>query len=196
VKKISMAALTGLITALLVVPQLGSSQTVVARTGTQIRTEIAQTISSKVNHNNDTFQLVVKDGFFFKNPEALKGAVVDGHVEGVTPAAATHKATMNVIFDDIALANGTKIVIHALPTSIKTFEPKTHHLRDAGLIVGAAVAGHMVSSKTGHKGGTLAGAAGGFALANSLKSDIVVKKGTEVKLKLTQDLVPMAAVSN
>jgi hypothetical protein len=44
----------------------------------------------------------------------------------------------------------------------------------------------MIARK--HHGG-LAGAAAGFALATSLKSDIVLKQGTLVKLKMTQGLV-------
>jgi hypothetical protein len=41
-----------------------------------------------------------------------------------TPAGPTHKATMSIIFDDVRL-------------------PENHLLRDTGVIVGAAVVGHV-----------------------------------------------------
>ena len=71
------------------------------------------------------------------------------------------------------------------------FEPKTHHFRDAAIIVGGAVAGHM-AAKQMHGG--LAGAAAGFALVSTLKSDVNVKKGTVIGLALLDDLVSNAPV--
>jgi hypothetical protein len=79
--------------------------------------------------------------------------------------------------------------IDAKVTSTKALEPKTHRLRDVGLIVGGAVVGHITSKRTGIEHGTLAGAAAGFALATSLKSDIDVKRGTIVHLKLNAPVV-------
>ena len=58
------------------------------------------------------------------------------------------------------------------------------------MIVGSAVAGHIVSKKTGVGGGTLAGAAAGFAIVSAMKSDLTIKPGTIVKLKLLHDITP------
>jgi hypothetical protein len=150
-------------------------------------------LSSKTSQNGDPFTLTITGSLFHPHKE-LQGAVIDGHVENVTPASATHKATMNLIFDDITFADGTKQPISVVVNKLSIIEPKTHHIRDVGLIVGGAVAGHIVSKKTGHGGGTLAGAAAGFALASSMKSDIDIKPGTIVQLKLKSDLtVPAAA---
>jgi hypothetical protein len=150
-------------------------------------------LSSKTSQNGDPFTLTITGSFFHPHPQ-LTGAVVDGHVENVTPASATHKATMSLIFDDITFADGTKEPISVIVNKLSEVEPKTHHIRDVGLIVGGAVAGHIVSKKTGHGGGTLAGAAAGFALASSMKSDIEIKPGTIVQLKLKSELaVPAAA---
>jgi hypothetical protein len=128
------------------------------------------------------------EGFFHHAPAALRGAKIEGHVENVSAAHMGHGATMNVILDDIVTKDGTKAPIDASVTSIKEFEPKTHHLRDAALVVGGAVAGHIEGKRHGIKHGGLAGAAAGFALATSLKSDIDVKKGTIVHLKLNQPI--------
>ncbi|MGH7706494.1 MAG: hypothetical protein ACREM8_03205 [Vulcanimicrobiaceae bacterium] len=168
-------------------PHYGSAQTVLAHRGSEVYAVLGQTLSSKSNHDGDTFVLAEKETFFHHNP-ALKGATIDGHVENVSPASPTHKATMNVILDDIVLPDGSKAPIHATIVDLKTFEPKTHKLRDAGIIVGSAVAGHVVSGKTGKKGGTLVGAVAGAAIVSGLKSDVVVKKGTVVRLRLLDDV--------
>ncbi len=154
--------------------------------GTEIDGVLQQALSSKTNHNGDKFSLTLHDGFWHKNPPALKGTTLVGHLENVTPAGPTHKATMTVIADGFMTPGGALLPIHAKLISLSVFEPHTHTIRDAGIIFGAAVAGHMVAGKN-HGG--LAGAAAGVALVSTLKSDIVVKQGTLVKLKLTEDLL-------
>ena len=161
--------------------------TVLTKRGALIDGKMTTGLSSKTSHNGDPFSLTITDSLFHRHPE-LKGAMVDGHVESVTPASATHKATMSIIFDDITFPDGKKEPVSVAVAKLSQLEPKTHHIRDVGIIIGGAVAGHVVSKKTGHGGGTLAGAAAGFALASSMKSDIVIKPGTIIQLKLLQDL--------
>ena len=180
-------AAAGALTVLIALSMPASAQTVLAKRGTDISGALQQTLNSKTSHDGDTFTINQKDTFFHKHPE-LHGGVIEGHVENVTPAGPTHKATMTLVFDDVKLPDGSTVPYVAKLTSVSVFEPRTHHIRDAGLIVGGAVAGHMAGSKAGIKHGGLAGAGAGFALASTLKSDINVKKGTIVKMKLTQDL--------
>lgn len=176
-----------------VLPALAFAQDApLAPKGAQFEAKFDQRISSKTAHDGDRFTLTEHEGLFHHAPAALKGAKVEGHVENVVAAGATHKASMNVIFDDVVLANGTTVAAALKPTSMKSFEPKTHHVRDVGLILGGAVVGHMAA---GRRHGGLAGAAGGFALANGLKSDVVVKAGTIVHLKLTAPLTTAPANS-
>jgi hypothetical protein len=163
------------------------AQSPLAPKGTTIQGRLTTTLDSGKLHDGDTFTLTQHQGFFHHAPPALVGATIDGHVEAVTPASATHKATMNVIFDDMKLANGTTVPIDARVTSMGEFQAHNHLLRDSALIVGGYVVGHHVAGR--HHGG-LAGAAGGFALATHLKSNVVVKRGTLVDLKLNSDLVP------
>jgi hypothetical protein len=164
----------------------------VVKKGTEIGGTLQQALSSKTSHNGDPFTLAEKDTFWHKVPAALKGGVIEGHLEGVTPASATHKATMSIIFDDIRMPGGQVLPIHAKLVSFTVFEAKTHHIRDAGIIIGTAVVGHMAASKAGVQHGGLAGAAAGFALVSTMKSDIVVNPGTLVKLKLLDDLTASA----
>jgi len=165
--------------------------TPVAKKGDIVYGTLQQTLNSKTNHDNDPFQLSQKDSFFHHNP-ALHGGVIEGHLENVSPAGPTHKATMSIIFDDVKLPDGSTAPFHAQVLSLKDFEPKTHLFRDTAIVVGGAVTGHMLAGKAGMKHGGVAGAAAGFALASTMKSDINVKQGTVVKLKLSEDVVPAA----
>jgi hypothetical protein len=174
------------------VAALAQSSDVITKKGALIEAKVTTPISSKTSQSGDPFSLQITDSLFHHHPE-LKGAVVDGHLENVTPASATHKATLSLIFDDITFGDGGKEPISVVVNKLSQVEPKTHHIRDIGIIVGGAVAGHIVSKKTGHGGGTLAGAAAGFALVSSLKSDIVIKPGTIIQLKLKADIDEPAA---
>jgi hypothetical protein len=171
--------------ALLATIDAASADNVLAKKGAEVDGTLQQTLNSKTNHDGDTFTLVERDTFFHHN-DALHGATIDGHLENVTPASATHKATLVVVFDDVKLPDGSTVPIDPRIKSLSVFEPKTHHIRDVGLIVGGAIAGHMVA-KQHH--GALAGAAAGFALSSTLKSDVNVKSGTLVKLIMKRDLV-------
>jgi len=162
-----------------------------APSGATVMGKLQSTLDSGKLHDGDTFQLLTQDTFFHKT--ALKGDIIDGHVENVVSAGPTHKAMMNVIFDDVRTPDGAIHPIDAHVTSMGTFKPHSHLMRDTALVIGGAVAGHVVSKKTGHGGGTFAGAAAGFALASSLKSNIVVKKGTIIELKLVRPVMMQAA---
>lgn len=161
-----------------------TADTILAKKGAEVDGTLQQTLNSKTNHAGDTFVLLERDTFFHHN-DALHGATIEGHLENVTPASATHKATMLVVFDDIKMPDGSTVAFDPRIKSLSAFEPKTHHVRDLGLIVGGAAAGHMLRGKS-HGG--VAGAAAGFALSSTLKSNIIVKKGTLVKLVMKSDV--------
>lgn len=190
-KTFAALVLAAAVTAAVTPPAL--AQTVLAHRGASVNATLEQTLDSGRAHDGDTFALVAKDTFFTK-AGPLKGATIEGHIESVTSASPRHKASMNIIFDDVKMADGTTAAVRAHVASMKELEPKTHKMRDATMIVGGAVAGHMLSKKTGKKGGTLAGAAAGFMLASSMKSNIVLKRGTVIKLTFDQDVIAGSAV--
>ena len=164
------------------------AQSPLAPKGAEFEAKIDQELSTKRLHNGDTFTLTEHEGFFHKAPAALKGAKVDGHVENVSAAHMGHGATLTLVFDDVQLTDGRKVPADLKLTSVKALEPKKHLLRDATFIVGGAVVGHHLAKSKGMQHGGAAGAAAGFALAASMKSDIVVKRGTLFHLKLNSDL--------
>lgn len=166
--------------------------TVLVQKGAQLDGTLNETLDSGKDPSGKTFSLTEHEGIFVKNP-ALKGATIDGHIENVSPANGIKgkKASMSVVIDDIKMPDGALISpVQISIKSLKDFEPKTHHLRNTAVIIGSAVAGHFVSKKTGHKGGTLAGAATGFALVNSMKSNIVLRRGTLVRMRVNEAIVP------
>ncbi len=169
------------------VAALAQSSAVLTKHGALLEGKVTTAISSKTSQNGDPFTLQVTDSFFHHHPE-LKGDTINGHLENVTPAGPTHKATLSLIFDNITFTDGSTEPISVVVNKLSEVEPKTHHIRDIGIIVGGAVAGQIVSKKVGHGGGTLAGAAAGFALASTMKSDIVIKPGTVIQLKLKADI--------
>jgi hypothetical protein len=156
--------------------------------GAEVDGSLQQPISSKLNHNGDRFTLAQTDTFWHHKPQ-LKGAIIDGHVENVSPAGPAKKATLSLVFDDITLADGSTVPLSAQLISLKEVEPQTHKIRDTGIILGSAFTGHLVSKNTGKNGGTLAGAAAGVALVATLKDDIKVKRGTVLRLKLLKPIV-------
>ncbi len=164
------------------------AQSAYAPAGAHFEARLDRELSTKRLHDGDTFTMTEHEGFFHHAPPALKGARIEGHVENVSAAHVGHGATMHVILDDVVMADGTTMSIDAAITSLKEFEPRTHHLRDAAIVLGAAVTGHVTGKKHGMSHGGLVGAGAGIVLATSLKSDIVVKKGTLVHLKLNEPL--------
>jgi hypothetical protein len=153
--------------------------------GTSFDTILQQDLSTGKNRNNDRFTLRVKGG-----NQTLKDAVIQGHLEDVVKAAKGKKASLHLVFDDIKLANGAAapLDVTLVNTQVET-KTKGKFVQNAGIILAGAVAGKFVGDKTKFKHGTLAG--GGAAAAYVLSSpggEVVLKKGTNVKLKLKTPL--------
>jgi hypothetical protein len=158
---------------------------VLVAAGTTFDTDMQQEVSTAKNRDNDTFILKIKSG----NP-VLKDGKIEGHVEGVVKAAKGKKAQLNLVFDDITLKNGDKLPIDAtlVNTQIET-KTKGKFLQNAGIILGGVAAGHFVGNKASFKHGGLAGGAAATAyVLSSPGGEVVMKKGTDVKLKLKTPL--------
>ncbi|MDQ6781145.1 MAG: hypothetical protein M3Z37_08375, partial [Candidatus Eremiobacteraeota bacterium] len=150
--------------------------------GTDFYGKLQQPISSKTSHEGDAFQLQHSDTLLHKDP-ALRGAVIDGHLENVQAAGPLRKPGMTIVFDSITLADGTKDRIDAKLVSLHAFDAKTHHLRTIGMMIGGAMAGHVLRNHTG-KGSGMLGAAGGYVLSQTMKTDISVPAGTVLEVRL------------
>ena len=89
--------------------------------------------------------------------------------------------------------NGSAVPIHA--QLLSALRPQTRRLRNAALIVGGTVAGHYLGKRTGMKHGGLAGAAAATAFVLADKSDMVLNRGSVLRLRLTQPVNLAAAAS-
>ena len=153
--------------------------------GTSFDTILQQDLSTGKNRNNDRFTLRVKGG-----NKTLKDAVIQGHLEDVVKAAKGKKASLHLVFDDIQFANGSAapIDVTLVNTQVET-KTKGKFVQNAGIILAGAAAGNFLGNKAKFKHGAVAG--GGAAAAYVLSSpggEVVLKKGTNVKLKLKKPL--------
>jgi hypothetical protein len=165
---------------------------VVAAPGTMFYGELDKPIGTEISHDGDTFSLSETNKLARKNP-ALAGAVIDAHIEGVRAAGPMRNPAMTIVFDDIRLADGTKEPVNVTVVSVKQFDPKTHHLRTLGMMLGGAIAGHMAAAHTGARHGALMGAVGGYMLSQTLKTDVAVPAGTVVTLRFKEPVTGNAA---
>jgi hypothetical protein len=167
---------------------------VIAASNSEFYGKLDKPIGTKTSHNGDAFTLTQTDTLFHKAP-ALHGAVIDGHVDGVVAAGPMKNPAMTIVFDDIRLADGTKEPVNVVLVSTKQFDPKSHKLRTIGLMIGGAVAGHTLAATTGRKHGALTGAAGGYVLSQTLKTDVAVPAGSVVVLRFKSPVTAGASAA-
>ncbi len=163
--------------------------TIVAPAGITLETDLQQELSTAKNRNDEKFTAKIKNGSVSKYP-ALKDAVVEGHLENVTKASKGKKATFNLFFDGIKLKNGQTIPVDAalVNTQVES-KTKGQFLKNTGIIIGGAVAGHFAGKQADFKNGGLAGAAAATAFVlSSPGGEVVLKKGTDLQLKLKSNL--------
>jgi hypothetical protein len=159
--------------------------------GTTINTDLQQELSSGKNKNNDKFSIKIKSGSVSKYP-AFKDATIEGHLEKVVKATKGKKTELDLVFDDVKLKSGELIPIEAdlVNTQIET-KTKGQFLKNAGIILGGTVAGHFIGDKANFKHGKMAGAAAATAFVlSSPGGEVVLKKGTDLQLKLKANLDP------
>jgi hypothetical protein len=159
--------------------------------GTTIDTDLQQEISTAKSKNKEKFTAKIKNGSVSKYP-ALKDAVIEGHLEDVNKAAKGKKAKLNLFFDDVKLKNGELLPIEAslVNTQVES-KTKGQFLKNAGIILGGTVAGNFIGDKTKFKHGKMAGAAAATAFVlSSPGGEVVLKKGTDLQLKLKSNLDP------
>lgn len=153
--------------------------------GTSFDTTLQQDLSTGKNRDNERFTLRVKGG-----NKILKDAVIQGHLEDVVKAAKGKKASLHLVFDDIQLANGSAypIDVTLVNTEVET-KTKGKFVQNAGIILAGAVTGHFLGNKAKVKyGGVAGGAAAAAYVLSSPGGEVVLKKGSNVKLKLKTPL--------
>lgn len=162
---------------------------VLVKAGARFQGRLQQEISTKKDHDGDTFTIVQHDTFLHSGDPALKGAVIDGHLENVSAAGLGKKPSLTLVFDDMKLPDGTTAPIHVKVLNLGAFDAKSHHWRTLGMVVAAGAAGHMAAGA--HHGG-MAAAAGAYMLSQEMKTDVDVKPGTMLELQFVDPVVATA----
>jgi len=157
---------------------------VVAPAGSSFFGKLSTQLGTKTSKDGDTFTLTETKG------GALTGATIDGHVTGVVSAAPMRKPNMTLVFDDIRLADDTKEPVDVAIVSQRAFDPKSHHLRTIGMMIGGAMVGKHVG-----RGHAMLGALGGYAASQAIKTDIVVPAGATIELRLNQAVTSAATAT-
>jgi serine/threonine protein kinase len=163
----------------------------VVPTGTIIDTNLQQELTTDKSHSNEKFTIKVKNGSLDQYP-AFKDATIEGHLENVVKAGKGKKATLNLFFDDIKLKNGDILPIHVALVNVQV-ETKTkgQFLKNEGIILGGTIAGHFLGDQANFKHGKLADASAATAfMMYSPDGEVVLKKGTDLQLKLKSNLDP------
>ena len=164
----------------------------VVSAGTVYYGKLEQPMGSKTSRSGDTFVL---DETRASDP-SLRGAAIDGHLEDVQAAGPMRNPKMTIVFDDIRFADGTKAPVNVQLVTMHAFSPKTHHLRTIGLMIAGAITGHEVAVHSGKRHGAFAGAASGYALSQTLKTDIAVPAGTVLEVRFKSPVTNGAQGSN
>lgn len=157
--------------------------------GTSFNTILQQDLSTGKNSNNDRFTLRLKNSLVGGN-KTLKDAEIQGHLENVVKAKRGKKASLNLVFDNILLKDGSAYGIDAtlVNTQVES-KTKGKFIQNAGLILAGAATGHFLGNKAKVKHGGLAGGAAAAAFVlSSPGGEVVLKKGTDIKLKLKTPL--------
>lgn len=158
-----------------------SGGAILVTAGTRMSGKLQTEIATNKNHNGDPFTIAEKNG-----------AVVEGHLENVSPAAMGKKPSLTLVFDDIRMPDGTTAPIAVRVENIGAFNAKTHHWRTIGMVLGAGAAGHIAAGK--HHGGML-GAAGAYMLSQEMKTNVDVKPGTTIELRFLQNAVAQSSAA-
>ncbi|HTX58271.1 MAG TPA: hypothetical protein VMH02_01255 [Verrucomicrobiae bacterium] len=158
-----------------------SSGSIVAAAGTEFTGKLREAVGTKTGTDGQPFQIAETHSM----SSALDGSVLEGHLAGVQPAGPMRPAKMTLVFDDLRLADGSKVPVSVEILSSKAFDPATHHWRTAGMMLGGAIAGHELAKHARVHHGALAGALGGYALSQELKTDVDVPAGSVITVRFT-----------
>jgi hypothetical protein len=165
--------------------------------GAKILTVTHKGINSATLAPGTDFKLHVDD----PSQPALTGAVVVGHVTGVTGPGGMTRASISFVFDYIQLSNGKKEPIHAAVVSKNVTQTNTAQQRNeqvkfslppmtVGTVTPGPIAWQMHFTRGSSPSVTPApsGNSGGVVYAQQPNEAIVIPPGSAVTLQLTADL--------
>lgn len=165
--------------------------------GTNLKVRLNDTISSKESRAGDKFTAIVID------PVRFNEATVRGHVRSIVKSGkVTGRTTINLSFDSVELADGTRGIMHGYVTRVYgTDNAKTDQeggvqsqgrgkqtLKRSGIgaTAGAILGGIAGGGKGAGIGLILGGAAGAGSLAIKGSKELKLESGTEMLVHVTR----------
>ena len=160
--------------------------------GTQVYATLQGGLDTKTAKVNDPVMMTVTSLY----PQTalnttIQGATVKGHVIQAHAASPTKKATIQIAFDQITLADGRSF---PFPAKIDSMQKSKHtnYAQAAGEVLGGMVVGNVLGKWTGAQAGGVVGAAGGALYASQMSQNFAVAANTTIKLETT-DAIPITA---
>lgn len=161
--------------------------------GTKIRVQMDNEINSRVAGANDTFTTTLAEPLVIREVVVLPiGTIIEGRITKAKHASAGGKdGSLNVSFETIRLANGTKRQIEGVLS--EELEAASSPKLKALTIVSAAAFGGIIGAVSKTQNGALigagigAGAGTGIALLQKGK-DVSIKANEKFEIRLTKSV--------
>lgn len=149
--------------------------------GTEIKLRLTAPISSKTASRGDLAQFVVADDLFVSNNVLVmtKGGIITGKVRTVRRGGRFGRSGfVSLMFDHIESMDSTP-----LPVEISESGQERFDKRKLGMAVGASTVGYFVLGPLGVAGGAFVKG-----------EDVDIPAGTEITVRLTQDMQLMGVI--
>jgi hypothetical protein len=156
--------------------------------GSQITAVMDTTLDSGTANIGDTFSMHVIAPYP-NDDQRYDGAIITGHVIGVTRASRGKTPQLQLGIDSLALRDGTTVDLSAQVTGQQTNTQTKSGAKVALATLGGMLLGNVLGKTIFHTGGGgLIGAAGGFLYGLNDKTNITLPAGNQVTLTTTRDV--------
>ena len=191
---------------LLLQPVCRAADEVIVPEGTRITLQLNKNLSTKENHEGDSFDTYVIEPVYHEDRIVIpKGSVVSGSVSRITrPGRFKGKAVMHLLFRSIQIPGRGELSIHASLVHVDSdenaatqtegsLEGSGSKRNDIGKVVVPGLAGAGIGSLAGGKKGAGIGAGGGMGIgpANvfwTRGKDLELPRGSMMDVSLEQAL--------
>jgi hypothetical protein len=204
-------ALVSVLLAIAPVASVAQAETYSVSAGTALRCRLTQTISTKLNFQNDPFTATVTEPLMIGGKQIIPvGSTVDGHIAWlVRPGRIRGVGEMRLDAEKVTFPDGRSYTLSAILVkaygaegakvqdeegSLKGPSSRMKDIQEVGLGMGGG--GFLGTVIGGFHGAVIGGAIGGAAgLVDTLRrrgKDLTLPTGTQLEYQLTRELVVTA----
>lgn len=148
--------------------------------GAQLAGSLATPVDSHTGYVREPVELTG----VYSQDGSISNARMYGTVTAVQHAGQGRPGRIQLTFTRLVLSNGTSYAIDGVVTAMQT-QTKNNALKEAGGALAGMLVGNAVGKVIFHTSGVgLLGAAGGFLIAKNNRQDVMVSRGTAVRVTL------------